>query len=289
MRYFYFIIALCFLSCKKDTDNTTIPVVEEQTTQDTTSVKAQAFDVESLKKSVAQFIEANDKIKVQVKTATPQEANTLYDKLIIENNELIDKISEKEANLLDEYYTHFSGTNNDKPDEEAKTKSSILKTAGLEIWDIGEGMAEVRTVPDYYKNIFSGKVTKDYQVYIDILAEDDKILYQADATISISWQDLGDRLINWENFTLNYPESNLIKEGTGWYKLYQYAYLNGYDNTPTGEHDSDKLYPEIREAFEEFITSYPLSPTTPYIKQLLEGRNNLDAINTELHFKRSVI
>ncbi|WP_116787567.1 hypothetical protein [Flavobacterium psychrotrophum] len=289
MRYFYFIIALCFLSCKKDTDNTTISVVEEQTTQDTTSIKRQDFDIEWLEKSVAQFKEANDKIKIQVNTATPQQANTLYDKLIIENNELIGKISEKEANLLDEYYTHFSGTNNDKPDQEVKIKSSILEKTGLEIWEIGEGVAEVRTVPDYYKNIFSDKVTKDYKAYIDILAEDDKTLYQADAAINISWQDLGKRLINWENFTLNYPESNLIEKGTGWYKLYQDAYLNGYDNTPTSEHDSDKLYPEIKEAFEEFITSYPLSPTTPYIKQLLEGRNNLDAINTELHFKRSVI
>lgn len=283
MRYFYFIVALCFISCKKEPEVTDVPVLEEHAVQDTIAIEAPTFDIAPLEALVTQFIAVNDEIKAQAKTVNPEQANALYDKLTSENNERIGKISEKEANMLDGYYTHFTGTYNDKPDNELKTKNRILAKAGLEIWDVGEGMAEIRTVPEYYKNFFSGRVTKDYQTYIDILAEDDKILWAADAGIGISWQDLGKRLINWENFTIHYPESNLIKEGERWYKLYRYAFFNGYDNTPTGEHDSDKLYPEVKKAFEQFVEKYPSSPSTPYVKQLLESRNTLNRINTELH------
>jgi hypothetical protein len=273
---------LCLFSCKKEPQATDAPVLENQAVQDTTAIEVPAFDSASLEKLTAQFKTATEKIKEQGKNANPEQANALYDKLVADNNELINKMILSESGLLDEYYTHFSGTDN-KPDDEVTTKSRILEKAGLEIWDIGEGIAEIRTVPDYYKNIFSARVTKDYQAYIDILAEDDKTLYQADAAINISWQDLGKRVINWENFTLNYPESKLIKEAAGWYKLYRYAFFNGYDNTPTGEHDSDKLYPEVKEAFEKFVVKYPSSPSTPYVKQLLESRNNIGKINTELH------
>lgn len=274
--------SLAFLSCKKENNQTP----DNKTTNNDTVVQTVANEpvakTDSLSVYVSQINNNRQKAITALKTASATEANKIYERLVAENTSLITKMSAMEAKFLEEFYTHFSGGEDQTPDAVLNQKSRTLKEGNLEFWEIGEGYAEIRTEADYYKNIFDGKVTQDYNQYINLLAEDNKELWQGDAAIAISWENLGKRVINWENFLNKYPASNFRKNAEENFALYRYGFLIGLDNTPVVDIISNTMDAEARKAFEAFVKQYPESPTSVYAKMLLNNVNNIDKVSEQV-------
>lgn len=227
------------------------------------------------------FSKNKNEVILKLKSISDKDANALYEKYFEENGYLLHKIEEKQATILDNFYSE-----NTVDQKNVKLFEEKLSKYQLEIEEIGEGYVEITTKNDFYYNIFKDYVTKDYKDYLYLKSEENKSLYSADAGLIITFKDLGDRIISWENFMTKYPDSKLINSVKDKYKRYQMDYLIGQDNTPTFEKAADEkyIYPENIKEFDRFIAKYPKSPTVPLIYLLTENFKNeklYDMITTE--------
>nr|WP_294782222.1 hypothetical protein [uncultured Flavobacterium sp.] len=206
----------------------------------------------------------------KLKSLSAEEANTLYEKYAKENGYLIGSIMEKETALLDKFYSE-----DEKDKKEIKILGDKLIKHQLHYDEIGEGIVEITTKNDFYYTIFKDYVTSDYKDYLYLISEENKTTYSVDAGLVISFKDLGDRIISWENFMNKYPNSKLIPSVKEQYKYYQLDYLVGEDNTPTVERANELyIYPENIEEFDRFVKKYPKSPTVPLIHLFKENFKN---------------
>ncbi|WP_369014367.1 hypothetical protein [Flavobacterium anhuiense] len=267
-KFFTVITCVILLSSCKQTDNKSVQN-KETTKKDSTKVESSTQTAQSNSDLLEQFSKNKNEIVLKLKTLPNKEAgNGLYEKYIEENNTLLGQIAEKESGILDKFY------NEDEADKKAvKLLGEKLNKHQLEFWEIGEGYVEIEPVHDFYYRIFKDYVTSDYKEYLHLKSEENKTLYSADAGLVISFKDLGDRVISWENFMTKYPDSKLISSVKEEYKNYQMDYLVGQDNTPTAEKATDEkyIYPENIQEFNRFMKKYPKSPTVPLINLFMEN------------------
>ena len=125
--------------------------------------------------------------------------------------------------------------------EALKTLQRKMSAVGLEYWDVGECTAIVRPKADYYLKLFGPAVSSDTRRFLEIEARQDKELAINDASLSISWQELAERVMEWEDFMQRHPGSRLNRKAFDEYLSYQNILLFGLDNTPTYSDDGTRL------------------------------------------------
>lgn len=276
MKYFGLLLfGILFASCKREASQ------ENQATVsvDSTEVQAPVADnqpASKLEKLVADFSKLRDETKSKLTSLKPEEANALFDAYEMKNNEIIGRMNVVEGKLLEDFHSYFYDRegNPAKLNDTIQYKKDLLEKERLEFWHIGEGMGEIRAVNDFYLSIFKDHVTADYKRFLALQSFDDSELWSADAGIAITWEELSQRVINWEDFILKNLGSKLYARASANYHMYRYSYLFGQDNTPTYEHEGNKLYPEMVEEFNRFITKYPNSPTAKIAQQMLNNSGN---------------
>lgn len=282
MKIFYLILSFFILitSCKKEDKKP----LNNQINQTIDSLYFQTLD--SLTIYLNKFNENKLLIISQLKNIKGKEANKLYKNYLKDNQQLLTQINGQEVPLLDNFYTDDKRIQNLLQDETIR-----LKKYGLEMEELGEGYVEINTIHDFYYTIFKDNVTPDYKEYLNLTCEENKTLYAADAGLVISFKDLGDRIISWEKFIENYPNSDLLNEVKESKQYYQLDYIFGLDNTPTTEtYDKDNIYiyDENKEEFQRFITKYPDSPTTELVKYYMENYKKegiIAEIRAKIYFK----
>ncbi|MET3026349.1 hypothetical protein ABXT06_06720 [Flavobacterium sp. UW10123] len=266
-KFFTVITSVILLSSCKQTDTKNIPEKKE-TKKDTAKVEDSSQTAQVSSDLLEQFSKNKNEVVLKLKTLSKQEANALYEKYFEENSSLLQQIAGKEVGVLDKFY------NEDEANKKAvKLLGEKLSKHQLQFWEIGEGYVEIEPLHDFYYTIFKDYVTNDYRDYLYLKSEENKTLYSADAGLVISFKDLGDRVISWENFMTKYPDSKLIPSVKEEYKNYQMDYLVGQDNTPTAERATDEkyIYPENIQEFNRFMKKYPKSPTVPLINLFMEN------------------
>ena len=110
------------------------------------------------------------------------------------------------------------------------------------------------------------QLPKYYQDYWYLIKDAENIA--PDACLIITWHELSNLLARYETYVKRYPtQKELFCRLKDDYKFLQSAFLFGVDNTSTVDFDSvDK---KIKEEWKRFIRTYPDSPTTPFIKEML--------------------
>jgi len=231
-----------------------------------------------------------------LENSSAQKNDLVYEHYKKENDSALALLTVKEAHLLEEFFQFY--------DYHSDTQESVLKIpekykklvdrfnqTGIEFWDVGEAYTELRMFPDYYLNIFSGIVSSDYQKYIETIAQEDAVLFQSDAAISISWRDVAKRVEVREEFLNNFPASRLKNTVEKELQLYRYAYLLGLDNTST-QNDEGGFTPENLQEYHRFIKENPASETTEIIKQMIsmpkDREKVFDFINRKLNYPYGV-
>jgi hypothetical protein len=228
------------------------------------------------------FARRRQQIEETLKTASQTEADDLYEKYLKENEMLLAKLIAVENNILERFYDE-----NDATQSLVKQKAEQLKRYGLEFDEVGEGMVEIKTKSDFYYRIFKNHVSDDYNAYLAIKKEEDKVSYSGDASLSISFREIGDRVIVWEKLIAKYPQSKLLPKMKEQYEAYQTDYLFGLDNTSTTErplNGSVYINPENITEFNRFMNNYPQSPTAKLIQLFLKhfkDENIRNLIETE--------
>ncbi|CAM3614076.1 hypothetical protein [Flavobacterium chungbukense] len=264
------VITILASACKKSENNTVSNNAVTKT--DSTSANHSATAIKSDSGALLDlFTKRKDEIILKLKSISAEEANALYEKYHEENGYLLHQIDEKEDRLLQNFYSE-----KDADKKEIKLLNDKLVKHQLQFDELGEGIVEITTKPDFYYSIFKNYVTPDYKEYLLLQSEENKQPYSADAGLIISFKDLGDRVVSWEIFMNKYPNSTLMKSVKDEYKMYQLDYLIGEDNTPTYERAADEkyIYPENIQEFNRFLKKYPNSPTVPLIHIFMENFKN---------------
>ena len=214
----------------------------------------------------------------KLKSLNKEEANNLYEEYQAQNNNTLYDIEDALAGFLDSIYNDTNGEN--FTDKDWADANKILNKYDLELWDIGEGMVTIRELPHLYYDMFKDYVTDDYKEYLKIWAKDNEKLYQADAGLLISFEEIGERIITWESFLNQYPDTKLNIKVNALLNSYREDYLLGMDNTPTLDGGYDNIPITVDEVakkeYDRFMKKYPNSPTVELIKYFLENYQNND-------------
>ena len=223
-----------------------------------------------------EFTENKKDIIKKLKTLNKEEANRLYEQYAEDNENILYKIGEATEKFLDNIY--YGPTEEQFTEKDWNDTNKILNKYDLELWDVGEGMVTIRELPHLYYDIFKDYVTDDYKEYLKIWAKDDEELYQADAGLCITFEELGDRIARWENFLNKFPNSTLKSKVTALLNSYREDYILGMDNTPTIDGGYDNvpitIYEEAKKEYDRFMKKYPNSPTVELIKYFLKNYQN---------------
>ncbi len=214
----------------------------------------------------------------KLKSKNTDDFNNLFENFKSKREIKIAKLNELEENLLANYI-NFYDNNSQKyilPDS-LKIKNSAFEKANLEFWGVGEGFTELRTEPNFYYNTFKNYVTKDYCDFLLLEAKDNSVLYSADAGIGITFEEVSERVLYWENYLNKYPKSKLFEKAREDYINYCMNYLFGMDNTPTFEYSTNEIYPENQLEFDRFISKNPKSKLTALVNLLLTNIKNMNA------------
>jgi len=274
--YCYLFVALILVSCRDNTAGTTelktgtkkIAPENPDTSAIADTIAATSLNRKMTTEQLLLLIDSQKKkVEKKLSIATKTEADGIYEAYLAANEMLVGKITEAESQLLDKFYEEDAQTQ-----IRVKKLGTLLEQYNLDYDEVGEGMVEIKTKNDYYHNIFKNYVSDDYKEYIAIKNEEDKVSYSADASLLISFEKIGERVIVWEKLLAKYPTSKLRNKIREQYQSYQSDYLFGMDNTSTIENQSSEkafINPENVDEFNRFMRKYPLSPTNKLIKMLL--------------------
>lgn len=116
-------------------------------------------------------------------------------------------------------------------------------------------------------NPFLSEQMKDY---IKIAATESDELTWNDAAVVISWEELGNRVIQAEKYLAKYPQSPMKKEVGELYAMYMGAYIYGANNTPSFDYETKKIKEELLNTYKNTISENEGTVTAQMMKAYLQ-------------------
>ena len=273
-------------SKQTDKDIQNIDSIKQETKAD--SIK-QTANIDSIKQVLAKTTDPLKRIKLHeqvidltIEAATPEERCRIFDDFNTQVEKELLKINEHESYFLDHYYEfRMDDEGNEKePHDSIIQKEQYYKKYGIDVEDLGEGIVELALPAKFYTK-YVKRLPKYYQDFWHLLKDSENIA--PDAVLIISWRELGNLIARYEAYVKANPtQKELFCRLQDDYKFLQSAFLFGLDNTPTV--DTDYVEKKAKDEWERFIKAYPDSPTTPFIKKMLQLKKHeeLDPIQRKL-------
>lgn len=155
-----------------------------------------------------------------------------------------------------------------------------LNSYGIQLEDIGEGCADLSFYPNYFYELFKSYTTEATREYLRLMAFEYANPFLFDAAVCISWEELADRVVNFEEYLDKYSNSMFTDDIKDLHNSYVILLLIGCDNTGTLDRSKTtyKLYPDVRTAYQNIINTYPNRRVTDILKEYLNllDDNNLN-------------
>ena len=218
------------------------------------------------KDSLENFSKNKNEMLEKLKTLNKEEADELYEQYLESNNTILENLNIEHDKLLSGGIYNNEDTSENFTDEEWKIANKFLNKYDLELWYLARGTCIIKEVPDFYYKTFKDYVTDDYKEYLKITSKENEEHYVADSGLCITLEELGDRIVTWENFLEKYPNSKLNDKVNNICNSYRRDYILG---VPGGIYD----HKESAEEYNRFIKKYPDSPTTELLGYYLEEVN----------------
>ena len=220
------------------------------------------------KDSLENFSKNKNEMLEKLKTLNKEEADGLYEQYLESNNTILENLNIEHDKFLSSGINgiYNKDTAENFTDEEMKIANKFLNKYDLELWYLARGTCIIKEVPDFYYKTFKDYVTDDYKEYLKITSKENEEHYVADSGLCITLEELGDRIVTWENFLEKYSNSKLNDKVNNICNSYRRDYILG---VPGGIYD----YKESAEEYNRFIKKYPDSPTTELLGYYLEEVN----------------
>ncbi len=218
------------------------------------------------KDSLENFSKNKNEMLEKLKALNKEEADELYEQYLERNNIILENLNIEHDKLLSGGIYNNEDTSENFTDEEWKIANKFLNKYDLELWYLARGTCIIKEVPDFYYKTFKDYVTDDYKEYLKITSKENEEHYVADSGLCITLEELGDRIVTWENFLEKYPNSKLNDKVNNICNSYRRDYILG---VPGGIYD----YKENLKEYKSFQEKYPNSPTTELLGYYLEEVN----------------
>jgi hypothetical protein len=112
-------------------------------------------------------------------------------------------------------------------------------------------------------------VSDEMRAYIKVVSTESNHLTWNSADLSISWNELGNRLLQAERYLKKYPESTMKDEIANLYMMYIGAFMNGSENMPLLDSDTNRLNDKILSSYKDLIANHKGSITAEVINEYL--------------------
>ena len=201
------------------------------------------------KESLESFSKNKDEIIEKLKTLDKEEANEFYKKARETNDIILEKINREHDNLSAKNFT----------DEKWNIANKFLKKYDLELFYLENDEVIIGESSDFYYKTFKDYVTEDYKEFLKIISDENmRADHSRNSSMSISLEEVANRIIARENFLEKYPNSKLTEYIHELCNEYRRDYLYLYpDIVPD--------YKENLKEYKRFQEKYPNSPTTELI------------------------
>lgn len=287
-----FIFLFSFLACNdagKSPDK--LSITDSTTRADSLHEAVQEEPLQTTEDYVATITSRRDAIAKQIPGIKAAAAVQLYNALVLYMDTALAGLSKNEGWL--ENFVEFYSEKEKKmvPPPAIQKRIDLLATAGIEPMYIGEGYTELRTVPNFYIQLFQQSLPMDYRQYLRLKADEDTVLYSADAGIMISFNLVGQRVLNWERFLHANPTSIFQAEARTIHKRYLFDYLMGEDNTPSFDNREDisSLNAENRAEYVSFVEKNGNTKSGEIVKQFLDRLNTEPTVQGMRNFVNDAI
>ena len=209
------------------------------------------------KESLESFSKNKDEILKKLKTLDKEEANEFYKKSHEINDIILEKINREHDNLSAKNFT----------DEKWNIANKFLNKYDLELFYLENDEVIIGESSDFYYKTFKDYVTEDYKEFLKIIFDENmRIDHSINSPMSISLEEVANRIIARENFLEKYPNSKLSEYIHDLCNEYRRDYLYLYpDIVPD--------YKENIKEYKRFQEKYPNSPTTELIGYYLMELN----------------
>ena len=209
------------------------------------------------KESLESFSKNKDEILEKLKTLDKEEANEFYKKSHETNDIILEKINREHDNLSAKNFT----------DEKWNIANKFLNKYDLELFYLENDEVIIGESSDFYYKTFKDYVTEDYKEFLKIISDENmRADHSRNSSMSISLEEVANRIIARENFLEKYPNSKLTEYIHELCNEYRRDYLYLYPDVVPD-------YKENLKEYKRFQEKYPNSPTTELIGYYLMELN----------------
>ena len=209
------------------------------------------------KESLESFSKNKDEILKKLKTLDKEEANEFYKKSRETNDIILEKINREHDNLSAKNFT----------DEKWNIANKFLNKYDLELFYLENDEVIIGESSDFYYKTFKDYVTEDYKEFLKIISDENmRADHSRNSSMSISLEEVANRIIARENFLEKYPNSKLTEYIHELCNEYRRDYLYLYPDVVPD-------YKENLKEYKRFQEKYPNSPTTELIGYYLMELN----------------
>lgn len=173
--------------------------------------------------------------------------------------------------------------------DELPLKEDIIDNIGLGYKLVtSEGMYYY--INDYQSllDLFNDNITNEYKDYLNILALNTNKAYMNDGALTISMDDLAQRILLVESYKMVYPHSDYLTQINEIYEQYVYTFFYGDNHNPNFDIKSFLIKDDILKEYKKTIEKYEYTNFAEIVGEFiewLEENNNLldDGIREKLN------
>ena len=219
---------------------------------------------------LGEFKKNKEEVISKLKNSNKEKSNEIYEEYFVNNNKILEKINEIEAEIFSSEFYKDGNLEKDKLNKQNK----FLDSYGLEVIQIEDGFMLIEKNKFYY-NLFKNFVTDDYKEFLKLRSEDIDYL-ESSNSFDKYLEIIADKIVAWEKFLEKYPDSKLKRKAQNMSYTYRAGYIFRLTSSETRESLMNGKANDAVKEFNRFIKKYPNSPTSDIIKYYLENYKEED-------------
>lgn len=153
-------------------------------------------------------------------------------------------------------------------DSDTRSFDAFLELFGVELF-MTEGTFYLDVSSDYFAGIFSNHVSKGLQDYLQLRKQELNEGFSEDAGLLITFEKVHERILRWEKFLNEHPNSMMINDAYYYFETYLETLLTGLDNSRIFDSEN-KMLPEIKSLYKSIIRSNANNKSTAIIRGYYE-------------------
>lgn len=270
----YLALAIIAVSCGRggSSSNHTPDSTANLKNKETCSYMAVKSNIENIKNIGIEGIAISSKqISACINVFTEAERDSVFTLLYKNAHMAAERFNDS---LYAKSYKNISGKlARDVKDAETNAFKLRLDSCGIML-HLSDGMYTAELNPSFFQHLFGNHISEPFQLYINQQTIDKKQGYINNGDLIIRFEQLYERIVQWENFMDKYPDSPFINDIKNDYYDYLSVLMVGTTNTPTFDYDLNRLKDELIKLYEK-------------ISKKTDGKNSTRAISKYYNLLRA--